>query len=380
MLSTVSLKAAVKSRGDPAAELRTMLAGYAAADQALRDHLTAIIDSASHVKGWQEFLDLAANLAGLRGTLVERAALTALAKEFEQALKAIQKANEKVGDEKFATLSEDINTWWTLLRPEEPTFFSAVRPRPGSKRTVDFKAGLAEGENRNTAKIRDVIAIFSQSQLHCLGLSLFLARAVREGTTFIFLDDPVLSCDEDHRAFFNAQVVERLHHLGIQTVILTQEGKAWRDLEHRYLHLGIGMFEMMMDSPLEGTIVTNTSDDLRILLERGRTLARSNHRDLRQQAGRVLRDAGERFCKEILVRNEHKAGNRRASITDYTESLGQLCPRTEALLGNDPSHPGKLRTVAGALNPANHDDGAPGKSVLKQALDDLNDLTKKYLK
>ena len=46
------------------------------------------------------------------------------------------------------------------------------------------------------------------------------------------------------------------------------------------------------------------------------------------------------------------------------------------MLTQDPSCPGKLRTVRGALNPANHDDGAPGSSLLKQAIADLGNLKK----
>ena len=372
---TDSIKSDFEAIATAVAEVRVALEVYAPADQTLRDHLKAAIDSASNVKGWQDFLDLAADLVGLREALVERAATTALSRELTKAVEAIQQGNEKVGDEKFATLSEDIAIWWGLLRPDEPTFFSAVKPRPRSRRTVDFKAGLANSDNRAAAKIRDVIAIFSQSQLHCLGLALFLARAVHEGTTFLVLDDPVLSSDADHRAFFNAGVVERLHHLGIQVVILTQEEKAWKDLEHRYSHLGIGIFEMVIESPLQGTIIMNASDDLGVLLERGRTLSRNPHRDLRKQAGSVLRDAAERFCKEMLVRQQHATGNQQASIADYAETLGQLSPKTEALLIKDASHPGKLRTIGGALNPANHDDGAPGTATLKQAFGDLNFLT-----
>jgi hypothetical protein len=55
--------------------------------------------------------------------------------------------------------------------------------------------------------------VFSRSQLHCLGLSLFLARAVYEGASFLVLDDPVLSSDENYRAFLNTDVIERLYAL-----------------------------------------------------------------------------------------------------------------------------------------------------------------------
>ena len=95
-------------------------------------------------------------------------------------------------------------------------------------------------------KLRDVIAVFSQSQLHCLGLSLFLARAVHENAGFIVLDDPIVSSDEDYRAFFVASVVKALNDLGIQVIILTQDQKTWKELGERYLHAGIRMFQILL--------------------------------------------------------------------------------------------------------------------------------------
>jgi wobble nucleotide-excising tRNase len=68
------------------------------------------------------------------------------------------------------------------------------------------------------------------SQLHCLGLSLFLARAVKEGVGFIVLDDPILSSDEDYRAYFNAPVVEELLALGVQVLLLTQDQRTWKEI------------------------------------------------------------------------------------------------------------------------------------------------------
>jgi hypothetical protein len=40
-----------------------------------------------------------------------------------------------------------------------------------------------------------------------------------------------------------------------------------------------------------------------------------------------------------------------ASLNDYDgKTLGQLGPQVEPLLTNDPSHPGKLRAIGGAVN------------------------------
>jgi wobble nucleotide-excising tRNase len=106
-----------------------------------------------------------------------------------------------------------------------------VALRPKARRTIDFKAGLAARADRSDAKLRDVIAVFSQSQLHCLGLALFLARAIYEEAGFLVLDDPILSSDEDYRCHFNAAVIEKLIEQGMQIIILTQDQRTWKYLE-----------------------------------------------------------------------------------------------------------------------------------------------------
>ncbi len=54
-------------------------------------------------------------------------------------------------------------------------------------------------------------------------------------------------------------------------------------------------------------------------------------------------------------------------------------PVVEPLLKHDASHPGKLRTIGGTVNPANHDDAVPAAGALKVALGDLRFLKKEYL-
>ena len=141
-------------------------------------------------------------------------------------------------------------------------FFSAVKPRKGAKRTIDFKAGLSPNPDRSAPKVRDVIAVFSQSQLHCLGLALFLARAELEKLGFIILDDPVLSSDEDYRVHFNSTVIAELLKVPIQVIVLTQDHDTWEELETRYRHLGISIAQLYIERPAEGSIIENTSDAL----------------------------------------------------------------------------------------------------------------------
>ena len=296
------------------------------------------------------------------------------------ALRQIDNGNEKVLNDKFRDLSDGIQHWWDLLRPSEPTFFSAVKPRKGARRTVDFKAGLSLHADRAAPKVRDVIAVFSQSQLHCLGLALFIARALHERAGFMVLDDPILASDEDYRAYFKAAVLEELIGAGVHVILLTQDQKSWKDLEHRYLHTNIDMFQMALTDPADGTVVTNTGDDLVAMLARAEVLARGGHAELRKRAGEHLRNAAERFCKEMLVGDRWAKSDKGAALSDYDgKNLGQLGPKVEPLLTADPSHPGKLRTMGSQLNPAKHDDDTPDQGTIKVALGDLKFLKKHYL-
>jgi hypothetical protein len=209
-------------------------AAYLPAETVVFDSLRHIIDTESQTTGWQELIDIAKNPSGLRAALIDTAACQQLKREMSEALLQIDRGNESVLQTKFEDLSADIATWWDLLRPDELNFFAAVRPRPGARRTIDFKAGFSITEDRSDPQLRDVIAVFSQSQLHCLGLALFIARSVHEKAGFILLDDPILSSDDDYRMHFNSAVLEKLMDMGVQVILLTQDQRTCRDLTERY--------------------------------------------------------------------------------------------------------------------------------------------------
>jgi hypothetical protein len=361
-------------------ELVAELAVYGPVEMTVSNGLKAIVDAESKTAGWQELVELGRDQINLRAALVDRAARDQVGRELAQALRQIDNGNEIVLDEKFEELSDGIQHWWDLLRPDELSFFTGVIPRPGARRTIDFKAALSAKDDRSDPKLRDVIAVFSQSQLHCLGLSLFLARAVKEGGGFIILDDPILSSDEDYRAFFNARVIEDLLKLGIQVVILTQDQKTFKDLGERYLHEKVSLFQIVLQHPVEGAEVFNKADDLEARFTHAATLIRGGHVSLRKQGGEIIRDAAERFCKEVLVRHQRANGNALALVTDHDgKTLGELSPLVEPLLDQDPSHPGKLRTIGADTNPAKHDDAVPAQGVLKVALGNLRSLKTTYL-
>lgn len=356
-----------------------VLNDYDGPSQVIVGALNKILDAQSDTEGWQDFLDIASDHSGLRSVLIERLSRATVAKELETALKQIDIAKEKVLEDKFSDYSSIIHTWWERLRPDEATFFSAVQPRKGAKRTIDFKAGLSASADRVAPKLRDVIAIFSQSQLHCLGLSLFLARAQHERVGFIVLDDPVLSSDEDYRVHFNSTVLTELLALPMQVIVLTQDHDTWEELETRYRHIGISTAQLYIETPADGTIIENTSDALLAKINRAKSLARGGHPDLRKECGIQLRDAGERFCKEMLV-NSRQSGDARASLTDYDgKTLEWLSPHVEPLLDRDASHPGKFNVFKKTVNDACHDNSPPGTAAMIHATGEIRFLVKTYL-
>lgn len=356
-----------------------LLNAYAEPAQALGAAISAALTANSATVGWQEFLDLAVDLKGLREDLIERHALATVRTELNTALRQIDKAKDAVLDDKFGDLSGSVQAWWELMRPEEMTFFSGVRPRAGAKRTVDLKAALAVDSTRANPKLRDAISVLSQSQLHCLGLALFLARAEHEGAAFIVLDDPILSSDDDHRLHFCSDVVGTLLKKTMQVIILTQDEQTRRNLLSRYDHIAPKHYQLVLDDPKQGTVFEDRHDNLAAMIAQADTLSNSNHPDTRKLTGEKLRDTAERFCKEMLVAQAEAAG-KSASVTDYDKkTLEWLVPKVEPILAKDPSHPGKLRSWPSTLNPANHDDNVPSRTALRQVLGELKNLKKEYL-
>jgi len=338
------------------------------------------LDAKSDIAGWQDFLTIAQQPQKLRTLLIERVACANVGKELDMAIRQIDHAKEQVLDDKFSDYSTLIQTWWERLRPDEPTFFSALKLRKGAKRTIDFKAGLSDKPDRSTPKLRDVIAVFSHSQLHCLGLAIFLARAQHERLGFIILDDPVLSSDADYRIHFNSTVLTELLKLSIQVIILTQDHDTWEELEIRYRHCGISNAQIYIENPAKGSIIENTSDNLLAKINRAKCLAHGGHPDSRKQCGILLRDAGERFCKEMLVNDQIKNCFNSASLTDYDhKTLEWLCPHVEQLLNHDASHPGKIEAFKKIVNNACHDNVPPNNSEMIYACGEIRFFLKEYL-
>src|SRR6202012_2244408 len=119
-----------------------------------------------------------------------------------------------------------------------------------------------------------------------------------------------------------------------------QDQRTWKDLGERYLHRNITLFQIALQTPVDGSCVTNSADDLETKFTKAETLIRGGHPSLHKQGGEVIRDAAERFCKEMLVKDQRAKGSTTASLNDFDKkNLGHLSPLVEALMTQDGSHP-----------------------------------------
>jgi hypothetical protein len=312
---------------------------------------------------------------------VQTAAHERKIKNLDKALKEIDAGNGKVADDKFADMSAAVKQWWDYLRPGEPAFFDAVQRRSTkARRNVDIKVGLSASDDRSNPKFRDAIAVFSQSQLHCLGLAMFLARAVQEKTGFIVMDDPVLTSDDGFRPNFASKVIESLLREGVQVIVLTQDYSSWKDIGHRWAHRQVAQFQIVRNDPLVGTEIRDQNDGLATMIATAQPFIKSQDIDQRKEGATKIRLAIERFAKEILVKKRQRDGDGMASITDYDgKNFGDFSNSVYALLTKEPAHPGKLRSAYAYVTPGPHDDTPPSTTELSTAHGDLKKLKRDYL-
>lgn len=78
---------------------------------ALLAALTETIDAEADTVGWQEFLEVANDPAGLHDALIEREARALMSGELSTALKQIDRAKERVLDDKFTDYSDLVQQW-----------------------------------------------------------------------------------------------------------------------------------------------------------------------------------------------------------------------------------------------------------------------------
>jgi len=346
--------------------------------QALREE----VDKRGGIEGWNELIDLARQPGALHERLTEKRAHEEASRQLNKAIEQINAATAQVLDDKFSELGGNIAHWWELLRPDESTSFDGIQRGGTGRRFIDLKARMIGHRGESSGGIlRDAVAVFSDSQLNCLGLASFLARTVEEGGGFVVLDDPVPASDEEHRAMFVDRVLKDLVDRSIQVIVITHDERMWKDVQESYKHLDLDTFLITLDDPSAGAVIENRSDTLDALLARATPYIDNTNPDIRKIGAGRLRDAAERFCKLLLVQHRLAQGDPAASVSDYdNKNLRDLVPKAQPFLDKDPSHPGKFHVIGQRLNPGAHDHVVPPSGDLRMCLGDLRTLRKVYLR
>jgi len=166
---------------------------------------------------------------------------------------------------------------------------------------------------------------------------------------------------------------------GLQVIVLTQTHGMWQDVHYTYGHQNADIFQISLTEPTTGTQVVKTSDDLQVMLSRVEPYVKSKSPDILKDAAIKLRDAAERFCKELLVKDRRASGDATAAISDYAnKNLKDLRPSIEPLF-TDPDHAGRFRACVRWLNRGDHDTTPPNPGDIKTAYDYLKQLKRQYL-
>jgi hypothetical protein len=80
-------------------------------------------------------------------------------------------------------------------------------------------------------KILDALHVLSEGHIRCLGLSILLAKNIREGCPFVIFDDVVNAIDDDHRAGVRNVIFSNDHMCRKQVILTTHAEQFVKELE-----------------------------------------------------------------------------------------------------------------------------------------------------
>lgn len=356
------------------ARLNEANAAYTSIQTIIVAALTQVADEQGKFKGWSALIRLWNESPAIMDNIRKYEAARAVSLDMQKAVDDIDRTKALILDEKMTLLSNDIGMWWNILRPSEPVRFHRFE-RPGSG--INYLDMKAEMGFEGTGITRDAIGIFSDSQLNCLGLTVFTARSVALNIPILIYDDPIQSMDDNHRACFQRNLVEKLLSSNRQVIVLTHDQRMWETMksELAHFHPWIGQINLMIDgTPTvidEGTGILSYAHKAEIVLL-------TDSLATRRDACKYGRIATEKFCKAMLV-EKRRAKGESVGIAEYDEKpLEYLIKRLDGLW-DDPSHRGKVDSCRRRFNPGVHDDTVPPRTELIMSLGDIRSLVKQYM-
>lgn len=291
--------------------------------------------------------------------------LVIMARKYEgEILKCQQIADDYILRQQKLILDDrekDILTWYSRLSPNQDVKFSGLEP---GKSEFNLKA-TAFGKELNAA------ASLSQSQLNCLGLSVYIPSIIAPAAPFQFIvfDDPVQAMDDDHHEAFLLKVVPEL--LGTcqrQVIVLTHlkpTADRLRSLNYDCCPIYYRLDKLTSDGP-QMRLFTALKEEAKQI----RDLSEGN------EENRILSVDRLRVLCEIVMREAHLKIN--GSIMPPTI----INPRPmlqvfRKLKGVTPSIVQQLTDTISWSDPSHHTDPewqTPDSSAIKLHLDRLQSI------
>lgn len=355
---------------------------YVNATTDLMPVINAEIDEQSGRQNWSVLKSLWDNRTIFHKGLIERCSRSRTKQKITKALADVTTANGKVlKEDKFPSLSRDIASWWNMLRPQEPVAFKDVSPKGQGLTSIDLKALLVNEADPSTNVERNAVAVFSDSQLNCLGLCIFLARTAREETGFIIFDDPVQSLDREHAEFLTMDVVKALmDQHGMQVIILTHDDSLWGDLKAFYGTLGPRGIKAKKIKQ-QGTLLIDQESQLGEMFRIIDPIHRIPDETVYDLSANKIRIAAELFCRDVICKFTVTTA-RPTLPSHYTgENLGQLIIDATPHLVLSPSHTTTLQYISRRLNKGSHADYEvyqPGNAALRRIFGELRKMARDY--
>ena len=123
---------------------------------ALKVMVRAELDHTSGTTGWAQVIELAEAPEVVLVGLLEFYARSAARRRLERAARKINVGVQKILDDRFAAMSDEIGKWWETIRPDEPVRFHGVARRGTGRRYLDLK-GRLEMDDRAPGVVRDAV-------------------------------------------------------------------------------------------------------------------------------------------------------------------------------------------------------------------------------
>ncbi len=238
--------------------------------------------------------------------------------------------------ERFGARGQEIHTWYEMMNRGAQVRYSKMEPGTDS---ITLWADTF-GVQINAA------ACLSQCQLNCLGLSVHLMRTLTQGSpfTFVLLDDPVQSMDDDHCQALIVDVVKALLDRGTQVIIFSHVQGLVDSIWETYYDrqpLRLRIEDFAKSGPRIGIAET-----LQKTIQKAGQMAAGNE-DNRRLAVKVVRRA-----VELLIRDTCR--HTYSPPLPHDANVANMLPFFQSCPGTTPQQSQGLRETARFANPGPH--------------------------